>query len=142
MLATVAAGCKVVLVGRTGSGKSSTLAALYRSATITRGSVTIDGIDTATMGLRDLRENLAIVPQDGAVISGTIRSVVSPQGPDPLLGPRSVLSPHSRSTGLAAAGHSGGRIMDAVAGPGAKRLEQGLDWDPDLGRPCAECPSD
>ena len=56
------AGLKVALVGRTGSGKSSTLQALFRGANLTSGTVLIDGIDTSTIGLRDLRERLAIVP--------------------------------------------------------------------------------
>ena len=128
---SVPAGCTAALVGRTGSGKSTTLAALFRSALTIRGRVLIDGVDTASMGLHDLRDRLAIVPQDGAVISGTIRSVLSPQGPDPRLGPKSLLSPLVRDGREAAAGSRRER-REAAAGPKgapnptARFLELGL----------------
>ena len=54
---------KVGIVGRTGAGKSSIIAAVFRLASISKGRIIIDGDDTAFMSLKDLRTNLSIIPQ-------------------------------------------------------------------------------
>ena len=51
------------MVGRTGSGKSSLMLALFRLIDITAGRVLLDGIDVAKIGLDALRHQLAIIPQ-------------------------------------------------------------------------------
>jgi ATP-binding cassette, subfamily C (CFTR/MRP), member 1 len=51
---------KIGIVGRTGAGKSSLMQVLFRMMEVSEGSVFIDGIDTATIGLHDLRSRLAI----------------------------------------------------------------------------------
>ena len=53
---------QVGIVGRTGAGKSSLVAVLFRMAE-PFGDVTIDGINTKEIGLHDLRKNLSIIPQ-------------------------------------------------------------------------------
>ena len=50
------------IAGRTGAGKSSLVAALFRLAHI-EGEIFIDGIPTSILGLYDLRSKISIIPQ-------------------------------------------------------------------------------
>lgn len=69
---------KIGVVGRTGAGKSSLTLALFRIIEADSGNITIDGINTSSIGLLDLRRRLAIIPQDAALFEGTIRDNLDP----------------------------------------------------------------
>ncbi|RKO88298.1 hypothetical protein BDK51DRAFT_48494 [Blyttiomyces helicus] len=69
---------KIGIVGRTGAGKSTLSLAFLRILDHIDGTICIDDIDTSKIGLRDLRSNLTIIPQDPVLFSGTVRSNLDP----------------------------------------------------------------
>ena len=74
----MAAGEKVGIVGRTGSGKSSLIVTLFRIVETDGGSITLDGLDLQGLGLNDVRGRIAAIPQDPVLFSGTVRSNLDP----------------------------------------------------------------
>lgn len=73
-------GTSCGIVGRTGSGKSSLMLSLFRLIPITDGVVSIDGVDVSKLALDELRKQIAIIPQDPVLFSGTLRSNLDPWG--------------------------------------------------------------
>ena len=69
---------RVGIVGRTGAGKSSLTLAFFRFLEARAGSIVIDGLDISTLALKDLRERMAIIPQQPVLWLGTVRSNLDP----------------------------------------------------------------
>ncbi|KAI1841042.1 hypothetical protein JX266_012761 [Neoarthrinium moseri] len=74
------AGEKVGICGRSGSGKSSTILALFRLINCQKGTITIDGVDISLIPRESLRERLTAVPQDPVFLAGSVRLNCDPSG--------------------------------------------------------------
>lgn len=68
---------KVGIVGRTGAGKSSVVSALFRLSKL-EGTIRIDNMDTAKLGLPHLRSHISIIPQEPVLFSATLRDNLDP----------------------------------------------------------------
>ena len=75
---TIDPGERVGIVGRSGAGKSSLVAALFRLFPISSGRILIDGIDVSKVPLKRLRSSISLITQDPVVFSGTLRYQVDP----------------------------------------------------------------
>ncbi len=73
----VAPGEVIALVGPSGAGKSTLLSLLYRFYDVDAGRVTLEGVDTRTVKLADLRRAIAMVAQEPVLFSGTIRDNIA-----------------------------------------------------------------
>ncbi|KAI1776970.1 ABC transporter [Hypoxylon cercidicola] len=78
-----AAGERVAVVGRTGSGKSTLVLSLLRFTNIVSGQIFFDGVDITKFPRRKLREALTIIPQEAVLFNGDVKSNLDPTGKVP-----------------------------------------------------------
>jgi ATP-binding cassette subfamily B protein len=72
----VAPGQVVALVGASGAGKSTLFSLLLRFNIAQAGHVLLDGHDLSELRARDLRQAVALVPQQSRVFSGTVAEAI------------------------------------------------------------------
>lgn len=73
----IKAGEKIALVGESGEGKTTISNLLLRLYEPSKGAILIDGVDIAAVTQTSLRRNIAVVFQDPALFSGTIRENIT-----------------------------------------------------------------
>ena len=69
---------KIGIVGRSGSGKSSLINALFRIIEPIIGKIYIDGKDISNIPLKQLRHEICIVPQEPFLLEGTLKFNLDP----------------------------------------------------------------
>ncbi|MBO0477403.1 ABC transporter ATP-binding protein [Vagococcus sp. DIV0080] len=75
-------GETVAFIGSTGSGKSTLIQLIPRFYDVTRGSITIDGVDVRDYDLSALRQKIGYIPQKALLFSGTIEDNLKYGKPD------------------------------------------------------------
>ena len=78
----VAPGETVAVVGPTGSGKTTLVAAIARLYDVSSGSVSIDGRDVRDLDPHELRRAVALVPDDGFLFSASVRENIAYARPE------------------------------------------------------------
>lgn len=75
-------GQTTAIIGSTGSGKSTMVNLLPRFFDVTKGKITIDGVDVRDISQVELREQIAYAPQKGLLFSGDVESNLRVGKPD------------------------------------------------------------
>lgn len=71
------AGQTVALVGSSGSGKTTIASLILRFYDPINGKILIDGIDSKSISLTELRKQIALVPQDVILFAGSIKDNIA-----------------------------------------------------------------
>ena len=74
---TIAPGEVVALVGPSGAGKTTIASLIPRFWDVTRGRIALDGVDIRQLSFADLRGSIGLVPQEPALVSGTVRENIA-----------------------------------------------------------------
>ena len=75
---SIQGGEKIAVCGRTGSGKSSLIMALFGLIDVVGGSIIVDDVDLASISQAEARSRIIGLPQDGALLLGSVRLNVDP----------------------------------------------------------------
>ena len=79
---SVNAGETVALVGPSGAGKSTVFQLLLRFYEMQQGSILLNGIDIVQADIKQLRQHIAIVPQETAIFAATVMENIRYGKPD------------------------------------------------------------
>ncbi|MFM7770780.1 MAG: ABC transporter ATP-binding protein, partial [Bacteroidota bacterium] len=79
---SIHAGQQIALVGSSGSGKSTVANLALRFYNPQTGDILFDGKSSETFSLRDIRNNMAYVPQEVLLFGGTIRENIQYGNPN------------------------------------------------------------
>ncbi len=79
---SVEAGERIGIVGESGAGKSTLVGLLLRLHDPDAGAIRIDGIDLSDLRVADVRDLIAVVPQDTFLFSGTVAENLRLAAPD------------------------------------------------------------
>lgn len=66
-------GETVAIIGGTGSGKSTIINLVERFYDVSKGSITLDGVDIRDMSQKELRDKIGFVPQSSVLFSGSVK---------------------------------------------------------------------
>nr|WP_246811045.1 ABC transporter transmembrane domain-containing protein [Ensifer sp. ENS03] len=73
----IAPGETVAIVGPSGAGKSTVFSMLLRFYDPAKGAVRVDGVDIRTVDPKDLRDRIAIVPQDVTMFASSVHDNIA-----------------------------------------------------------------
>jgi ATP-binding cassette subfamily B protein len=79
---TVPSGKRIALVGQTGSGKTTLARLMSRFIDPDEGTISVGGVDLREVPMSSLRRSVAVVPQEGFLFDGSIRSNLAYALPD------------------------------------------------------------
>ena len=79
----IEAGHSVGIVGRTGSGKTTYSRLVLRITEATSGTICLGGVPISDIALAELRQRVALIPQEVELFSGTIRENITLFDPVP-----------------------------------------------------------
>jgi ATP-binding cassette, subfamily B, multidrug efflux pump len=71
---TALPGETTAIIGSTGCGKSTVINLIPRFFDVSRGSVSVDGVDVRQVSQSDLREKIGYIPQRGILFTGSVES--------------------------------------------------------------------
>jgi ATP-binding cassette subfamily B protein len=78
----IAPGETIALVGPSGAGKSTVFQLLLRFYQMQQGNITLGGVDIALADLKQLRQQIAIVPQETSIFAASIMENIRYGKPD------------------------------------------------------------
>ena len=74
---TIPGGTSLAVVGATGSGKTTLAHLVPRFRDVDSGAITLDGVDVRTIGLDELRREVAVVFQETFLFSASVRGNIA-----------------------------------------------------------------
>lgn len=122
---TVKAGTSVGLVGKTGSGKSTTVHLIPQLYPIQKGEIRIDGVSLEAWDRTDLREQIGIVSQDVVIFQGTLRENLLVTIPEDRQPDDATVLEACRRTGLSLVMDKLAAGLDTILQDGGSNLSMG-----------------